>query len=241
METTDQTTTGAINEVLGAVEDVADDLSDFADTYDESAGGSTIETIGSGAKGSYGIGDLFVADDHFYYKAIAIISPGNILSIANCTKTDVRAELNTTNSALINKVSKFVGGGYVPVDAIAYDSTNKQLGLKVDGADTVIPFKKGGSTFAKATITHSGPAIPTACYDADNNLLYESGSVGDYNTGLRMKTPAFDTWYVGGGKVRIDTKVNCYIDNTLIQANTQFQSSYMYNSGHITEIVPVWN
>ena len=144
LETTDQTTTGAINEVLGAVGDVADDLSDFADTYDESAGGSTIETIGSGAKGSYGIGDLFVADDHFVYKAIAIISPGNTLSIANCTKTNIKAELNTTNLALINKVSKFVGGGYVPVDSIAYDETNKVLGLKMNGADTVIPFKKGG-------------------------------------------------------------------------------------------------
>lgn len=138
-------------------------------------------------------------------------------------------------------VKKFSDSTYVTVDSIAYDETNEVLGLKVNGADTVIPFKKGGSKFAKATITHNGPAIPTACYDADNNLLYESGSVGDYNTGLRMKTPAFDTWYVGGGLVRIDTKVNCYIDNTLIQANTQFQSSYMYNSGHITEVVPVWN
>lgn len=146
--------------------------------------------------------------------------------------------IKTMNTAA---VKKFSDSTYVTVDSIAYDQTNQVLGLKVNGADTVIPFKKGGSTFAKATITHNGPAIPTACYDADNNLLYESGSVGDYNTGLRMKTPAFDTWYVGGGLVRIDTKVNCYIDNTLIQANTQFQSSYMYNSGHITEVVPVWN
>lgn len=125
-----------------------------------------------------------------------------------------------------------------------YDSTSGKYGyyVKEAGTDVFVPFSTGGEgTFAKATITHNGPAIPTKCYDADNNLLYESGSVGDYNTGLRMKTPAFETWYIGGGLVRIDTKVDCYIDNTLIQANTQFQSSYMYNSGHITEVVPVWS
>lgn len=142
LDTTDKTTTGAINEVLGAVGDVANDLGDFAELHNESLGGSTIETIGHSSIGTYGIGDLFVADDGFVYKAIAIISPGNTLSIANCTKTNIKAELNTTNTALINKVSKFIGGGYVPVDSIAYDSTNEVLGLKVNGADTVIPFKK---------------------------------------------------------------------------------------------------
>ena len=48
--------------------------------------------------------------------------------------------------AVDEKVSKFSGtsGGntYVTVDQLAYDQTNKTLGLKVNGADTVIPFKK---------------------------------------------------------------------------------------------------
>ena len=178
LETTDQTTTGAINEVLGAVEDVADDLSDFANTYDESAGGSTIETIGSGAKGSYGVGDLFVADDHFYYKAIAIISPGNILSIANCTNTNTKAELNAINTALINKVSKFVGGGYVPVDSIAYDETNKKLGLKVNGADTVIPFKKGSYAYAELTCYPNSSGFPLDLYDDSGVKIGGSPAVG---------------------------------------------------------------
>lgn len=188
LDTTDQTTTGAINEVLGAVGDVARDLSDFADTYDESAGGSTIETIGSGAKGSYGIGDLFVADDHFFYKAIAIISPGNTLSIANCTKTNIKAELNTTNTALINKVSKFVGGGYVPVDSIAYDETNKKLGLKVNGADTVIPFS-GGENLAKIKVQRAGynsghRFYNVTDYDSSENALLSvaCGVTGNWQT-----------------------------------------------------------
>lgn len=48
-------------------------------------------------------------------------------------------------------VKKFSDSTYVTVDSIAYDETNEVLGLKVNGADTVIPFKKGGKkrfTFA---------------------------------------------------------------------------------------------
>lgn len=52
-------------------------------------------------------------------------------------------------SALSDKTDKYEGtsGGatYVTVDAIGYDATNKKLGLKVNGADTVIPFS-GGNT-----------------------------------------------------------------------------------------------
>lgn len=40
-------------------------------------------------------------------------------------------------------VKKFSDSTYVTVDSIAYDETNQVLGLKVNGADTVIPFKKG--------------------------------------------------------------------------------------------------
>lgn len=35
---------------------------------------------------------------------------------------------------------KFSSGNYVGVDELAYDTVNKRLGLKVGGADTVIPF-----------------------------------------------------------------------------------------------------
>ena len=49
--------------------------------------------------------------------------------------------IKTMNTAA---VKKFSDSTYVTVDSIAYDQTNEVLGLKVNGADTVIPFKKGG-------------------------------------------------------------------------------------------------
>ena len=51
--------------------------------------------------------------------------------------------IKTMNTAA---VKKFSDSTYVTVDSIAYDETNQVLGLKVNGADTVIPFKKGGMT-----------------------------------------------------------------------------------------------
>ena len=48
--------------------------------------------------------------------------------------------IKTMNTAA---VKKFSDSTYVTVDSIAYDQTNQVLGLKVNGADTVIPFKKG--------------------------------------------------------------------------------------------------
>ena len=124
---------------------------------------------------------------------------------------------------------------------LRYDPTTQEPQWKRRGADTWNPFSGGGSTFAKATVTHSGPALPTKCYDENDNMLYANGASSDFNTNIRMQTPAFDVWYIGGGIVRIETKLDCYIDNVLIQANTQFRSTYMYNSGHVTEIVPVWS
>ena len=48
------------------------------------------------------------------------------------------------NNDLSKKVTKFSGtdsgNTYVTLDQLAYDATNKKLGLKVNGADTVIPF-----------------------------------------------------------------------------------------------------
>lgn len=51
-----------------------------------------------------------------------------------------------------SKVSNFTSGNYKAVTGLAYDATNKKLGLKV-GADSVIPFK----SFANCTITLTMP------------------------------------------------------------------------------------
>lgn len=50
--------------------------------------------------------------------------------------------LKEVNSSLNSKVSNFTSGNYEAVTGLAYDATNKKLGLKV-GADTVIPFSGG--------------------------------------------------------------------------------------------------
>lgn len=57
--------------------------------------------------------------------------------------------VDSLQEQMIDKVTKFSGtsGGntYVTVDELAYDEINKKLGLKVNGADTVIPFSGGGT------------------------------------------------------------------------------------------------
>ena len=159
LTTTDKTTTGAINELASTIGDLDDldtsvktdvvsAINDARENAIECVGGSTIETIGDGAIGSYAVDDLFVADDGYVYKATAIIAPTNTLTVgSNCSKTNIKAELNSAITAMANKVNKFTGGGYVPVDSLAYDSTNKKLGLKVNGADTVIPFSGSSEIF----------------------------------------------------------------------------------------------
>lgn len=56
------------------------------------------------------------------------------------------------NSSLTDKVSGFTSGNYKSVTGLAYDSTNKKLGLKV-GADTVIPFSGGWEEIKVVTLT----------------------------------------------------------------------------------------
>lgn len=65
----------------------------------------------------------------------------------NATNGKVNAletDIDDINDNLTGKVTKFSGtdsgNTYVTVDGLAYDATNKKLGLKVNGADTVIPF-----------------------------------------------------------------------------------------------------
>jgi hypothetical protein len=52
------------------------------------------------------------------------------------------------NTRKVEKWSGTVSGNtYVTVDKLAYDATNNTLGLKVNGADTVIPFSKGNFSY----------------------------------------------------------------------------------------------
>ena len=68
------------------------------------------------------------------------------------------------NNDLTDKVDHFSSGNYQPVTGLSYDATNKKLGLKVNGADTVIPFSSGG---AKLVGTYSSnTTIDVSSYGA---------------------------------------------------------------------------
>ena len=59
------------------------------------------------------------------------------------------------NESLSGKVGGFTNGDYAAVTGLAYDATNKKLGLKV-GADTVIPFKNGATITTNRMVVNSG-------------------------------------------------------------------------------------
>jgi len=66
-----------------------------------------------------------------------------------------------SNNDLTEKVTKFSGtdsgNTYVTVDQLAYDATHKKLGLKVNGADSVIPFNSGiSNTFSYSLVNNKG-------------------------------------------------------------------------------------
>lgn len=64
----------------------------------------------------------------------------------------------------------------VTADGIAYDATNNQLLLKVNGADTVIPFSKGGG--AKGVILVRGGVCLVADFE-NQSYYWNNGVTGD--------------------------------------------------------------
>ena len=99
--------------------------------------------------------DIFTGD---YRKYRQINNSDGTISLSDVTQysqtgdkfgaSDINATnqaVNQLNSDLGAKVAGFTSGSYTKVTGLAYDSTNKKLGLKVNGADTVIPFSGGVS------------------------------------------------------------------------------------------------
>lgn len=74
---------------------------------------------------------------------------------------DITKANNDLNKSLSGKVNSFSDGTYAAVTGLAYDATNKKLGIKV-GADTVIPF--------------NGNSKIVACF----SWYYEGNSQSDY-------------------------------------------------------------
>ena len=85
-------------------------------------------------------------------------------------------ELNSSLTDVNNsKVSHFSSGTYSPVTGLSYDATNKKLGLKVNGADTVIPFSRGKMS---ETILWTNPSPASSISQQVKSL--DSGKFSDY-------------------------------------------------------------
>lgn len=111
------------------------------------------------------------------------------------------ADINTQNGKInelsndltdVNnsKVSHFSSGTYSPVTGLSYDQTNKKLGLKVNGADTVIPFKSGFNNETTPIVVTSsmnaskdGVVIPV-----NTNSYYSSQYVSLYINNVLKQT-----------------------------------------------------
>ena len=145
--------------------DVRRDLQDNIESLREDTATSTH---------AYEIGDYFYYND-VLFKATAQIAIGaTIVPNTNCTGVTVMDELKSggavsidasevtygssnVEDALGDKIDTFSGSvadasqntyTAVTADGIAYDATNDQLLLKVNGADTVIPFSRGSDGYA---------------------------------------------------------------------------------------------
>ena len=156
--------------------DVRRDLQDNIESLREDTATSTH---------AYEIGDYFYYND-VLFKATAQIAIGaTIVPNTNCTGVTVMDELknggavsidasdvtygsSNVEAALDDKIDTFSGSvtdaesntyTAVTADGIAYDATNSQLLLKVNGADTVIPFSRGNGPFSfERVVFGSGPS-----------------------------------------------------------------------------------
>ena len=102
-----------------------------------------------------------------------------------------------SNNDLSDKVTKFSGtdsgNTYVTVDQLAYDTTNKKLGLKVNGADTVIPFSGESS----AAFFGGGRGLFSARMQGQNLSVYDGN--GKYlGTSATVKKAGTYTFSVAG-------------------------------------------
>lgn len=87
------------------------------------------------------------------------------------------------------KVAGFTSGNYAAVTGLAYDSTNKKLGLKV-GADTVIPFSHADLSKIRIVYIGMDTGVVRAVGGAFNmSTLRGAGSSGPYNTLLTYLNP----------------------------------------------------
>lgn len=117
------------------------------------------------------------------------------------------------------------------VDMISYDSTNNQLLMKVNGADTVIPFSRGGGGGATLIGTYSGnQTIDVSEYlqsgDTVDNFIVE---VTGWTSGSTSQPPiSSKATYYG---VLAATTIGKSLNGTTLSTSGMSASGGMYTSG----------
>lgn len=151
-------------------------------------------------------------------------------SESGLNSTNVQGAIDEIDNSLSDKVNGFTDGTYTAVTGLAYDATNKKLGLKV-GADTVIPFSScasGNHTFSasevfeidtglseiKRFVLYNDPTVDYQnfiIYDCENPTKYKyvykysftgnnTATIGDEST---ASSNSYKVMSISGGKITL--------------------------------------
>lgn len=203
---TAKSTADSANNVAGSAKSTAETAIDAAETATAIAKGrnqahvfNTTDAMKSwlsdaNNKGIYNKGDnIYIVDvgvpDWWVSEVLqdADIETGYYYKIAQLETqkvdlTEINAEISQINSSLNDKVSGFASDTYEAVTGLAYDATNKKIGLKV-GADTVIPFNSKHDFVLNSSETLiSTYTTQNDGYYCINSINYSSG----YNNEIKI-------------------------------------------------------
>jgi hypothetical protein len=150
----------------------------------------------------------------------------------------VQGAIDEINDNLTEKVTKFSGtdsgNTYVTVDGLAYDATNKKLGLKVNGADTVIPFSGEPKVIPYSIHTLDGVTIdlgfvPKYLYfwhgDRGNFGIYIND--GTYSKKVCCSYENNNVWFDNGALTVNGTSI------TILPLQGGSPSQYRYGDGFV--------
>ena len=129
----------------------------------------------------------------------------------------------TTVAQISQHLTEKVGGeisSYTSVENIAYDETNNKLMLKVEGADTPIPFSSGLSFILYSFYSYQNTWV--LCYTKRNDGLYDLTRYNDRNMDNEY---AKVTWTSGSTTPTTQVKKPCkYIKDNVVYALEAGQS-----------------
>ena len=200
----------------------------FVQKMNSSSETITEDTFKGGATDVY-VSCYRVTQDGLNIDSIDLLLPklGNI--------TELKASLTDKVNSYSGTAS---GNTYVTVDSIGYDSTNKKLGLKVNGADTVIPFS--GSSGIKYALLYNGYynngpnwAKRMMVYRADP-FYFEKVSDTDHNPGTLDSTYIASQSTTSGIVLNLTLAKKGYVLNTYNGVTTEYAAGSSIQIGYNT-------